>query len=110
VPPARSAFGIFCFFLLELLLSSLVSASYCFGFFFWLDLVAAVSLIPDIPFLWLPMKGLRADDAWASAAQVERAALVSAASESYAGLEQFLRLLRLVRIAKVRRNQTNLVV
>lgn len=43
------AFGLFIF---ELLLSSLAIDDYLCGFYFWLDLIATISLISDIGWIW----------------------------------------------------------
>ena len=40
-------------FLLELVLSSWAKPGYLGSFYFWLDLIATLSLIPDIGWLWL---------------------------------------------------------
>ena len=39
-------------FLNELFISSLAIDYYFFGFYFWLDLIATVSLISDIGWIW----------------------------------------------------------
>ena len=39
-------------FTLELLVQSCVVDDYKYSFFFWLDFIATVSLIPDIAWLW----------------------------------------------------------
>jgi hypothetical protein len=86
---------------MELLLSALVKAGYLWSFFFWLDVLAALSLVPDIPYFWLPIIGLQADSAWISAAAVDRAAAVSDRMRALYRLERFVKLIRLVRIAKL---------
>jgi hypothetical protein len=43
--------------LVELIASSIAKPDYIFGFYFWLDLVATVSLIPDIGWIWNPIVG-----------------------------------------------------
>jgi hypothetical protein len=45
------------FFALEVVLASIVKDQYWLGFFFWLDVVATVSLIPDIAWIWDPIVG-----------------------------------------------------
>ena len=40
------------FFALEIIFSSLVKKEYFLGFYFWLDVVATVSLIFDIGWIW----------------------------------------------------------
>jgi len=46
-----STFALF-FYLLEIILSSLVLSKYFGGFYFWLDLLSTISLIFDIGWLW----------------------------------------------------------
>jgi hypothetical protein len=45
------------FFLLELVLSCYAKPDYFNSFYFWLDLVATVSLVPDIGWIWFPIIG-----------------------------------------------------
>lgn len=40
------------FFLIELMLQSLVKPGYFIGFYFWLDLISTFSLIFDIGWIW----------------------------------------------------------
>ncbi len=47
--------GAFALFIIELILSSLAIDGYLFGFYFWLDLIATVSLISDIGWIWNKM-------------------------------------------------------
>ena len=42
---------IFLYFILEVLANSLVRVDYLLSMFFWFDILGAVSLIPDIPWL-----------------------------------------------------------
>jgi hypothetical protein len=48
----------FLLFLLELIANSLVLPGYKFSFFFWLDVIATVSLFPDVPMLFNPTIGI----------------------------------------------------
>ena len=50
------------FFLLELFLSTISKENYFNSFYFWLDLIATVSLIPDIGWIWYPMIGQEEDE------------------------------------------------
>lgn len=50
------------FFALELILSSLSKPGYLNSFYFWLDLIATISLIPDIGFMWNPLIGIDEED------------------------------------------------
>jgi hypothetical protein len=51
-----STFCLLCF-LLELVLSVYAKQGYWLSFYFWLDLIATVSLIPDIGWIWNPIIG-----------------------------------------------------
>jgi hypothetical protein len=51
-----SAFALLCF-AVELVLSCCVKRAYFNSFYFWLDLIATVSLIPDIGWIWYPIIG-----------------------------------------------------
>ena len=44
-------------FLAEIILSSVSKEVYFLTFFFWLDLVSTISMIPDIGFIWGAMIG-----------------------------------------------------
>jgi hypothetical protein len=48
----------FLLFLVELIINSLVLPGYKFSFFFWLDVIATISLFPDVPFLLDPVLGI----------------------------------------------------
>ena len=50
------------FFALELIISSLAKPGYLNSFYFWLDLIATLSLIPDIGFMWNPLIGIDETD------------------------------------------------
>jgi len=45
------------FFFIELFLSSIAKEGYFLGFYFWLDLIASLSLITDIGWIWNPILG-----------------------------------------------------
>ena len=40
------------FFTLEIILASIVKPDYFLGFYFWLDIIATVSLVFDIGWIW----------------------------------------------------------
>ena len=44
--------GVFSMFLFELIISALSLDGYLFGFYFWLDLIATLSLVSDIGWIW----------------------------------------------------------
>jgi hypothetical protein len=45
------------FFMLEIIIASISKEGYFLGFYFWLDLVATVSLIFDIGWFWEAILG-----------------------------------------------------
>jgi hypothetical protein len=87
-------------FVVEIFLTSLVVDDYKYSFFFWLDVIAAVSLIPDIPYiidaLVLVFGSVPAN------ANADFSPASKGAGASYASrvLKSF-RLIRLVRIVKL---------
>jgi hypothetical protein len=92
----------------EVLLNCIVTPKYLFGIFFWLDIVSALSLLPDVPWLWLPLVGLRSNDSGASdgemndtAFELDRIVRVSQTGEHLLKAMRFMKLLRLGRIAKL---------
>jgi hypothetical protein len=53
----------FLAFMIELILASLATPDYFFGFYFWLDLVATLSLVTDIAWIWDEIVGTQDVDA-----------------------------------------------
>jgi hypothetical protein len=109
--PADAAFYVITFlalifFLLELVLASLATPDYFLGFYFWLDLVATLSLITDIAWIWDPIVGTEDVDA----SNAEQAGSVARAGRSArigtrAGrVARVIRLIRLIRIVKLYKN------
>jgi len=48
-------------FMLEIIMSSIAIKGYFFKFYFWLDLIATISLISDITWIWYPIVGINDD-------------------------------------------------
>lgn len=44
-------------FLLEIILASISKEDYFLTFFFWLDVISTISMIPDCGFIWNPIIG-----------------------------------------------------
>ena len=89
-------------FFIELFLNSVARQDYVFRFYFWLDLLATLSLIPDIGWFWDPIVGTGDDsnnaDTGTSAIQAGR----SARAGTKAGrIVRIVRLVRLIRIVKL---------
>ena len=45
------------FFVFEIVIASIGVQFYICGFFFWLDILATISIIPDIGWIWDPIIG-----------------------------------------------------
>ena len=86
------------FFLLEILLSSYALPDYFLSFFFWLDVVATVSLIGDIG--WIFDNLTQASTDTTNLAKTSRAARVTR-------IIRVVRLVRLVRIVKLYKQARN---
>lgn len=48
---------VFGVFILEIIINSIVQRNYFLGFYFWLDILATVSLITDITWIWFAIVG-----------------------------------------------------
>ena len=90
------------FFLAEVIAASFAKENYWLGFFFWLDVVATVSLIPDIGWIWDPIVGENSGgtDA-AQASQLARAGRASRAGTRAGRIIRIIRIIRLIRIVKL---------
>ena len=90
------------FFGIEVVAASLAKENYWLGFFFWLDVVATVSLIPDIGWIWDPIVGENSGgtDA-AQASQLARAGRASRAGTRAGRIIRIIRIIRLIRIVKL---------
>jgi hypothetical protein len=90
--------GCFILFIAEIVLSSISKRDYFLTFFFWLDVVSTISMVPDIGFIWNPMIGEGNSGATAKSA-------TSIAKTSRAGritrVIRVIRLIRLIRIVKL---------
>ena len=86
----------FLLFLFEIVSSSLCIEHYTFSFFWWLDVVGTLSLIPDVPFIWpdtMSLDGL-------ALARAGRVARTGTRAIRVVRFFRILRLLRLFRIVK----------
>jgi hypothetical protein len=103
-----SAFALACF-AVELVLSCWVKPGYFNSFYFWLDLIATVSLIPDIGWIWHPIIGQEDDsgDSSNDAEQIQNAGKASRAGTRTSRLIRIIRLVRLIRIVKLYKNAQN---
>jgi class 3 adenylate cyclase len=91
------------FFTLEIVLGSIAKEDYWLNFFFWLDVISTVSLIPDIGWIWDPIVGGggSAGGNAAKASQLARAGRASRAGTRAGRVIRIIRVIRLIRIVKL---------
>jgi len=115
---ADAAFwGLFCFFLFyfsfEFFLYSWAMPGYIGNFYFYLDILATLSLIPDIGWIWIPLVGDGAADAEDQEAAL-RTGRVSRVGTRAGRIVRLIRIIRVIRVVKVlqclRRNKKDPVV
>ena len=92
------------FFALELVVASMVKDDYWMGFYFWLDLLATVSMISDIGWAWEEILGT--DQSGSSSGVTKSTQLARAARASRAGTRagriiRMVRIVRLIRLVKI---------
>ena len=87
-------FAILLVFLAELVLQSIGLEGYLHSFFFYLDVVGTLSIVPDIPWLW--------PEAWdMGTLAIARAGRVARTGTRAVRLIRFVRILRMVRLVRV---------
>jgi len=91
---AITLFGLICF-MIEIVLASYAKEDYLLTFFFWLDIISTLSMVPDIGWVrdYLFGSGEGSEDA-ADLAKTSRAGRVTR-------VVRVIRILRLVRIVKL---------
>ncbi len=99
---AITCFSMF-FFALELIIASLAKEDYFFGFYFWLDLVATVSLLFDVGWIWEPLTGTQDFSAGNAeqATSLARAGRGARVGTKAGRIVRFVRMIRLIRIVKL---------
>jgi len=95
-------FSLLCF-ATELTINSIIQEGYKWSFFFWLDLVATLSLVPDIKYFIDPVNFLLGIDTSTSSvnATAARAGRASRAGTRAGRIVRLVRLVRLVRVVNV---------
>jgi hypothetical protein len=92
------------FFALELVVASLVRDEYWMGFYFWLDLLATVSMISDIGWAWEEILGTdqsSTSSGVTKSTQLARAARASRAGTRAGRIIRMVRIVRLIRLVKI---------
>ncbi len=90
-------------FLLELVLASFAQKDYFLGFYFWLDLIATVSLITDIGWIYNEIVG-GGDISANNASQASSLARAGRGARVGTRAGRIVRLVRLIRIVKLYKN------
>ena len=93
----------FILFFFEIMINSGVQDDFKYSFFFWLDIIATVSLLPDIEFIVLGFEallGLKPSSAAVDAIP-GNLAVVAGADDKLTKVIKSLRLIRLIRIIKL---------
>lgn len=92
-----------CFFMMEILLSSIAIPRYFNGFYFWLDLISTVSIIFDIGWVWDVIVGTE-DFSSGNSQQISliaRAGRGARVGTRAARIVRIISLFRLIRILKL---------
>ena len=89
-------------FIIEIIANSIFIQDYKFTFFFWLDVVATISLIPDIPMIRDAFLGLFGVKLYSVSIDYDTSAIRNTLAQSYTTRAiQTIRYIRLVRIVKL---------
>lgn len=92
----------FILFVIEIILNSIVQEDYKFTFFFWLDVVATISIVPDIPYIIDPFLSIYNMHQNVVDVDWNTTAIRNTNEESYGSrVLRSIRYLRLVRIVKL---------
>lgn len=94
----------FVIFSVELVLASWAKADYRWSFFFYLDLISIVSLIPDIGWLWDRMVDTSTLGSSSMVGQAQTAGVTSRAGARSARIIRIIRVIRVVRLNKIYKN------
>ena len=92
----------FILFVLEIIINSTVQEDYKFTFFFWLDIVATFSIIPDIPYIMVPFLSIFEIEQFVVDVDWDTPSLTNTTLANYnSRVLRSIRYLRLVRIVKL---------
>lgn len=92
------------FFTFELIMLFFTKKNYKWSFYFWLDFVATLSLIPDIGWIWELIIGVSINSNRAQAKSFQNAAKASRIGTRTSRIIRIIRLIRLIRIVKLYKN------
>lgn len=98
------------FFALEMISSFIFKPDYRWSFYFWLDLIATISIIPDIGWAWDVITGTDGNSKQKGVNGVNNAGKSSRAGTRAARVVRIVRLVRLMRIAKLYKHAKKAVI
>ena len=87
-------------FAIEISIATYAKDGYSGSFFFWLDIISTVTMIPDIPWIWNPMLGETEESAASGNSKASDLAQTSRAGR-VTRVIRVIRLIRLIRIVKL---------
>ena len=87
----------FSIFMLEVILGTLCRENYFLTFFFWLDIISTLSMIPDIGWIWQLIIGENGNAQTGNAAQL----VMTTRAGRVTRVIRVIRLIRLIRIVKL---------
>eukprot|EP00744_Colponema_vietnamica_P002709 GILI01004220.1.p1 GENE.GILI01004220.1~~GILI01004220.1.p1 ORF type:complete len:852 (+),score=253.70 GILI01004220.1:189-2744(+) len=97
-------FGTTCvalaFFTVELVAASISRPGYFMSFFFWLDVLSTVSLIPDIGWIWDSIVNSSSANGVSGAAAIAKTGRASRAASRASRIIRIVRLIRLIKVYK----------
>ncbi|CAG9334471.1 unnamed protein product [Blepharisma stoltei] len=102
---ATACFSVFGF---EFLVCCACKDKYIFSFYFWLDLVSTLSLIPDIGWMWDPIIGVDENDEGGESVY-KQANQQSSFATSAAKVLRIVRLIRLIRIVRLYKSASSAI-
>ena len=99
----------FAFFVIELIVSSIVKEDYWLGFYFWLDLISTLSLLTDIGWIMNSLMGTNVGSASSAqqATKLARAGRGARIGTKAGRIARVIRLIRLIRIVKLYKTANN---
>lgn len=86
-------------FLLEFVLSLIGRKNYLWSYYFWLDLISIISMLPDIGWIWQLILGINSNTS--TTKKIQNAAKASRIGARTSRVIRIVRLIRLVRIVKL---------
>ena len=100
------SFSVFSFialliFSIEIAVSVYARKGYAYSFFFWLDIVSSLSIIPDIPFIWDPLLDFFGDSENMTENGMFDASRATKAGTRATRVLRIVRVVRMVRIVKL---------